>query len=412
MTSQKPETRDQKPEDGNNNRVVPPPGLLSSGFRSGAMRRSGLRCLVSGRPRRILVWTLGFVAGFAIAIAGAETYLRLLPPRFIQKYLGEESTARGRLAPDEAFSYTFRSMEDMVVESGGRGLQLYGFLWAKEFRRMIPKGRLPRVELPGWDVLSFVDSLADELLDCARGSWVILGNSFAADIAGNFTQLTREYFPDRRIVNMGQAGEEWVWHLAQIKTLQENGFGASRCIITLLPVDFLDLGRYELSSRYVTRRGALTYVPRMPAGPPAWFVRHLRLGLAAWVRTGYEMTVPGFEMENVYEEEVPYPETLKRDVERIMRELKRLSDVYGMKITFVLIPSRRQILHGAKFSPQDLIARWCDDLGMGVVDVRDAFQSCPDKPALYLEDRHLSDEGNRIVAEALREHLESGNPND
>ena len=359
----------------------------------------------SGRLRRVLVWSAGFLVGFALVAAGAETYLRLLPPRFIQKYLGEASTARGRLAPDEALSYKFRSLEDLIVDSGGRGNQLFGFLWAKRFRQALPKGCIPRLDLPGWNVLADVDALADRLLDCGRGSWVILGNSFAADIPGNFTRITKENFPDRRIINLGQAGDEWVWHLAQIKVLQEEGFGASRCIVTVLPVDFLDLGRYQITQRLINSRGALTYIPRMPSGPLARLVGHTRLGLATWVRTGRELTVPGFGIENVYEEEVPHPETLKADVERIMRELKRLGDVHDMRITFVFIPSRRQILHGAKFSPQDLVTRWANEFGMGVVDPREAFQEHPDRRKLYLPDRHLTDEGNRLVARALRDHL-------
>jgi len=330
--------------------------------------------------RRWPMFLLGVVAGICLPVISAEVYLRFQPPAHIQMYLAEACPLEGPFVADDAFPYKFRSVEALLNTTG---------VSRQEMLRLLGTGRTGQ-SAPAGD---------------GRRPWVILGNSFAGYAEGSYTWRIRGMFPEQPMFNLAAAGYGWYWHLAQLKALLESGCRPSRCIITVVPVDLLDVGQHSIESHVITRRGALTYRPRLPGKPFGTLVARTRLGLAAWVRTDRQLSHPGFDKDDLYESDGPFPATFREDVQRLMREIRRLAVNCDMKVTFVLIPAHRQVVRGAGFPSQDLIRQSADELGLGCVDPRAAFQNCPDRRTLYVADHHLSKEGNRLVAEALREQL-------
>jgi len=347
-----------------------------------ALREPGRGQPQSGPGHRSLL-LLGTAAGICLALASMELYLRLFPPSFIEKYLGEACPLAGPFAADDALPYKFRSVETLLSVPGVNRQEILGLVEASRVAR--EPASVPSAK--GHD-----------------RPWVILGNSFAVEHEGSYSWRLRRMFPKQPMFNLAAVGHGWYWHLAQLKTLLEAGCCPSRCFVTVVPVDLLDIGQQDIDSHFVTSKGALTIKPKLPPAPFGSVVANVRLALAAWVRADRQMPYPGFDMGHVHESKERHPAGFVRDTERVIREIGRLSVRHHFKVTFVLIPSYRQIVQGAKFSPQDLFIRCADEFGLGYVDPRAAFQSSPDAQHLYLV-RHLSAEGDRLVAEALREQI-------
>ncbi len=348
-----------------------------------AVRKPG-RGQAQSAPGHRSMLLLGTVAGICLALASMELYLRFFPPSFVEKYLGEACSLEGPYAADDALPYRFRSVETLLGFPGVNRQEILGLVQASRVAQEPAS----------------VPFAAER----AR-PWVILGNSFAGEQEGSYSWRLRRMFPDQPMFNLAAVGHGWPWPIVQLKTLLEGGCRPSRCLITVVPVDLLDLGQQGIDSYLVTSKGALTFKPKLPVAPLGSVVANVRLALAAWVRADRQMSHLGFDMGHVYESNERHTAVFVRDVERVMREIGRLSIRHDFKVTFVLIPSYRQIIQGAKFSPQDLIIRCADELGLGHVDPRAAFQGFPEARQLYVRDRHLSAEGNRLVAEALGEQI-------
>ena len=333
--------------------------------------------------RRRAKFLLGTLIGLSIPLVSAELYLRSQPPPYIRTYLGEDCPLDGPFVADDALPYRFRSVEALLDTTGASRQELLGLLATRG------AGGGPAA-----------DGTGDR-----RRPWVILGNSFAGYAPDTFTWRIRTAFPEQPMFNLAAVGHGWYWHLAQLKTLLESGCRPSRCIITVVPVDLLDVGQHSIESHHVTRRGALTFRPRLPVEPFGTPVARTRLGLAAWVRTGRQYSQPGFDKDSLYKTDGAFPATFEADVAHLVQEVARLSGRCDMQVTFVLIPAHRQVVRGGGFPTQDLIVACAEAMGLGCVDPRETFLNAPDRRALYVPDHHLSAEGNRLVADALREQL-------
>jgi hypothetical protein len=307
---------------------------------------------------RRLLSALGFASGLAIAAAGllglGEVYLRQFPPAAFQLYLGEDSPQAGIYAPDPAFAARPRSWAAFHADNADR-LAAY----------------LP-FDQPGQPV------------------WAFFGNSFV-QAPGMLGDQARARVTDRTIFYLGRNEPVFV-RFAQVDFLLEHGLGPERVVFALLPIDLLGLAAHPLDSVHVTRRGAITYRPRLPAGVAGDLVAGSRLALAGWVRLGRHHARADFA-------------GVQADLERLFGQLARACRARGVPATVLLIPSHEQVAAGAPFAMQDSLTPALRRVGLDVCDVRDAFLAAPDKPALFAPDKHFSAAGNRILLNALLRHL-------
>jgi hypothetical protein len=59
---------------------------------------------------------------------------------------------------------------------------------------------------------------------------------------------------------------------------------------------------------------------------------------------------------------------------------------------------------------QDALAEDARAAGFDVCDVRAPFLAWPDKPALFIPDKHFSATGNRLLLAAILDHLKATDP--
>lgn len=313
-------------------------------------------------------FALGSALGATLLGALAEAYLRWFPPRDLHQYLGEESPLTGPFGPDAELSLNYSSWqsfrEDNVI-----------------------------------GLLKFGDFQADR-----KPIWAFFGNSFVQG-PGMLADTARSARPDRRIFNLGR--NEWLpVRLAQIKTLLENGFSPERLFFVLMPVDLIVLGEQPLRSVRVTGRGAITYEPRMPDGIARPLVEHSRLGLTAWVRAGRHIGNPQFNRRAMYDR---IDETLLGDLKQLFDGLSRVAAGHRVPVTVILIPACHQVLNNASYGFQDTMTPLLTQCGLDVLDPRQAFHAHPQPANLYMPDKHLNDEGNRLLFAELDAQIREQN---
>ena len=311
-----------------------------------------------------------FLLGCALAVALlaglAEAYLRLFPPRDLHDYLGEDSPLTGRLAPDDDFAVRYRSWDDFAAENAER-LQAFGPLSSGSGGRPI---------------------------------WAFFGNSFV-QAPGMLGDTARAAVHDHTVFYLGK-NERLEVRLAQIKLLLEHGLEPERIFVELMPPDLLVLGDQPLDTYQVTSRGAITYRPRLPAGPAAWLVQHSRLALTAWCRTGRQHGNPDFSRAALSHD---VREPLLGDLRRLFGNLARVTRDHQVPVTVLLIPGHNQVVEGADFGFQDRLVPLFRELGYDVFDPRDAFRRQPHPADLYLPDKHLAPPGNRLLLAELLAHV-------
>lgn len=201
-----------------------------------------------------------------------------------------------------------------------------------------------------------------------------------------------------------QRNEPLPVRVAQLEALLGNGLAPERVIFAILPIDALHLGRHSLSSIHVTRRGAISYRPRLPREPLATVIRSSRLASTAWIRSGRHPFDPAFDPRRVTSEVRP---TLRSDLQTLLSALNRLAERHRVPATVLLIPNREQIFGTAGFAFQDEIVALCRTAGLDYVDVRHVFEGEKEKPQLFLPDWHFTPRGNGLVLSALLAHLEA-----
>jgi hypothetical protein len=311
-----------------------------------------------------------FLLGFALAVALlaglAEAYLRLFPPSDLHPYLGDASPLTGPFVADDDCAVAYRSWDDFAADNAER-LRQFG----------------PLDGTPG-----------------DRPVWAFFGNSFV-QAPGMLGDTARAHVPDRRIFYLGR-NERLEVRLAQIKLLLEHGLEPERLFVALMPPDLLSLGDQPLATYQVTSRGAVTYRPRLPAGPAGWLVCHSRLALTAWCRTGRQRGNPHFSRAGLSHD---VQEPLLGDLRRLFANLARLTRERHVPVTIVLIPGYSQAVEGADFGFQDRLTALFRGLGYDVFDPRGAFRRHPHPADLYLPDRHLTPAGNRLLLAELLAHV-------
>jgi hypothetical protein len=324
------------------------------------------RAWVGARWRRVAWSVVGGILAAALLAGAAEAFLRLFPPRDLHPYLGESSPLAGPYVPDEDFRVAYRCWDDFRSDNAER-LAQFG-----------PLGRES-------------DS---------RPVWAMFGNSFV-QAPGMLADMARVSLTERRIFNLGR-NEPMVVRLAQIKLLLDHGLEPERLILVLLPIDGVAAVEQPPSTVHVTARGALTYRPRLPAGPGAAVVAHSRLALTGWVRSGRHRGSADFRPEQV-NHGIPPPALA--DLRTLFGNLARLAGRHSVPVTVILIPNYEQVMRGAPCGFQDALATALRDEGIDVLDPRGAFLRQPDRAALFLPDKHLTPAGNRLLLAELLDHL-------
>jgi hypothetical protein len=319
-------------------------------------------------PRAAPRWP--FLLGWALALVPllglAELYLRLCPPRDLHAYLGEASPLTGPYRPDDDFGVTYRSWEAFCADNAER-LQPFLPFHAGPDRRPV---------------------------------WAFFGNSFV-QAPGMPAAHARQAVGDRRVFHLGR-NELLPVRLAQIRLLLENGLAPERIFVELMPVDLLPLGQQPLATYQVTSRGALTYHPRLPGGPAGGLVRHSQVAFTAWARAGRHRGNPQFRSRSLYRR---IDEPLLGDLRRLFAHLARVARAHRVPVTVLLIPAWHQVLQGASFGFQDTLAGMLRQQGYDVFDPRDAFCRHPDRPGLFLPDKHFTPVGNRLLLAGLLDHV-------
>ncbi len=89
---------------------------------------------------------------------------------------------------------------------------------------------------------------------------------------------------------------------------------------------------------------------------------------------------------------------------RLLAGLARVTGKHGVPLTVMLIPSYDQIMGEAGFGFQDTLIAEMKTLGINVLDPREAFLSYPDKPRLFLPDKHFTPAGNQVMLQALAKY--------
>jgi hypothetical protein len=320
---------------------------------------------VVGCWRAWLLRGLGGLIAAGTLLGGGEAFLRFFPPRDFRSYLGEQSGLSGPFRPSRRFGVQYRSWD--------------------EFR-----------SLHAEPLAAFGPLSADP---AGRPTWAMFGNSFV-QAPGMLADTARAALPHKRIFHLGRNELLYV-RLAQAALLLDNGLRPERLFVVLMPLDMC-LVEHALDQVDTTRDGGLVYRPRLPGGPAGAALRHSRLALLGWVRTGRHQALPGFSPSRLAREP---PACVAADLHHLFAELGGAARRHGVPVTLVLIPNHEQICRGVPLGFQKTLTALGRATGLDICDVADAFRNQTDKAGLFIPDRHFSPRGNRVLLDAILAHL-------
>jgi hypothetical protein len=307
----------------------------------------------------------GGVTAAVLLLGLAEAYLQCFPPTDLHPFLGNRSPARGILVPDEHFGARYRSW-DAFHHDNRKRLDAY----------------LPFQSGSG------------------RPVWAMFGNSFI-HAPGMLADTTRAAVKDRVIFNLGR-NEPLPLRMAQVELLLEHGLRPERIFFELMPIDVVPLAEQPLATIRVNAGGALGYAPDLPPSVAGDVVSHSRVALTAWCRSGLHRGGRNYRRHPLH---ASVPLHLLRDLEKLFSALARVAERHDVPVTVILIPPYQQTLLGQPCGFQDAVGPVLRQQGYDVLDPREAFFRHPDRPGLYIPDRHLSSAGNRLLLDELLAHV-------
>jgi hypothetical protein len=310
---------------------------------------------------------LRFAAGFALAafilLAVGEIGIRIAPPRNVQPYLPDDDRP-GPFVSDPNYGVQYRSWE-AFRDDYRDALKPHEFL--------VTTPNPPK-------------------------TWAMFGSSFvhAPDMLAD---TTRKYVPNRHVFNLGRNQFLYV-RAAQIEFLLEHGLRPERIVFEMQPLDAAVFAHQTVEMVHAGPNGAQDFDPRLPS-LGAGVVRNSRLALAGWVRADMQHALPFFQPAEL----VDYvPPLIHSELETLLRRIGEVTKRHGVPVTALLIPNYEQITKGAGFAFQDDAAELAKAAGLDVCDIRDPLRDYPDKPALFIPDKHFSAIGNRILLAELIRH--------
>jgi hypothetical protein len=347
-------------------RIMPRLVRLKSGMHLGAGQR-----FLAGRGRRFLLLLAGALPAVVLIAGISELFLRCYPPSDLHIYLGEDSPATGPFAPHSRWGASYPSWEAFAADNEAR-LGPY----------------LPLTDHPD-----------------SRPTWAFFGNSFiqAPGMLGDHAQ---KGIPTRKILYLGR-NEYLFVRFAQVEMLLENGLKPERIVIGLMPLDTVPLGIHPLDTLRITRKGAMTWEPPGLTGATRTLANESRLALAAWLRLAKPVPVATTFGKKLHQ---GIPPEIAGQLESLFRNLAEVCQSHNVPVTVLLIPTHEQIVRGSPFAFQDCLTPVLREMGFDVLDPREAFRAEPDKPGLFIPDKHFSDAGNRILLRELLAHTGISRP--
>lgn len=316
--------------------------------------------------RRRLAFVVGALVTALAAFAVGEFYLRLAPPADLAPYL-PEGGAQGPFRADPEFGVQYRSLDALGADNPGR-LAPY----------------LPLFDAPNGPPV-----------------WAFFGSSFA-QAPGMLADTARQFVPQRVTFNLGK-NEPVPVRLAQAAFLLDSGLRPERVFLVFIPLDVYTFAVHGLDQYRATAGGALAYAPRTPAVGGA-LVRNSRLALKGWTRTNLHQNRPFFAPAAMYSR---LDECVRADLRTVLDRFAGAVARHRVPVTVVALPSYEQVLRGAGFAVQDALAEEARAVGFDVCDVRAAFLARPDRPELFIPDKHFSATGNRLLLATILEHLKA-----
>ena len=333
---------------------------------------------VAVKPAQLARWRLvavkvcGFVIAMGCVFALGELYLQLTPPGDLAEHLGVESPKAGPFAPDDRYGARPRSLAALDADNPGK---------LDPYRHLFHNPKPPRV-------------------------WAFFGSSFA-QAPGMLADTTRWLVSNRTTFNLGK-NEILPVRLAQAELLLDEGLPIERIFIVVIPLDGFFFALHSLEQIRVTPNGGISYDPRMPA-VGGWFVRNSRLVRQCWTQTGWHQNSPSYPTRRLNDQ---YDGPMLADYTKLFGHFAVAMRQRRVPVTMVLIPNYEQTSRGAGFAFQNAITPVLREQGYDVCDVREAFMTHPDKPSLFIPDKHFSDTGNRLLLATVLEHLKATSPND
>lgn len=320
----------------------------------------------AGGPAKGWRFAAGALSAALLLLALAEVFLQLFPPSDLHPYLGARSPAQGILIPDEHFGARYRCWDEFHRDNRKR-LDAY---------------------------LPFHDPGSGPPI------WAMFGNSFI-HAQGMLADTARATVKDRLIFNLGR-NEPLVLRMAQIELLLQQGLRPERIFFELMPIDTVPLAEQPLATLRVNAAGALGYEPDLPPCLAGAVIRNSRVALTGWCRAGLQRGGRSYRRHPLHASVPPH---LLRDLETLFAALARVTRRYDVPVTVILIPPYQQTLLGQPCGFQDAVGRVLREQGYDVLDPRAAFFRHPDRPGLYLPDKHLTPAGNRLLLDELLAHV-------
>lgn len=330
------------------------------------MDRSGETSARTRRFGRNLRVAAGFASATVVIVAIGEAALRAVPPRSIAPYLQEDETP-GPFRSDPVYGVQYKSWDAFHAD------------YAKELKpheTLFTSSEPPR-------------------------TWAMFGSSFVHS-GDMLADTTRKHVPNRHVFNLGRNEHVYV-RAAQIELLLEYGLRPERILFALMPLDIAAFARQGFAHVHAGKGGALAYDPQVPNIGGAVVVNS-RLALAGWVRAEMQNSIPFFKPGGMTRR---MDSRVLAESRYLFEQLGRVSQLYHVPMTILLIPNWEQITKGEPYAFQDALQPLATDAGLDVLDVRDPFRSHPNKPALFIPDKHFSDIGNRILLNEFVKHLHS-----
>jgi hypothetical protein len=211
---------------------------------------------------------------------------------------------------------------------------------------------------------------------------------------------TRRFVPQRHTFNLGK-NEPLPVRLAQAELLLDSGLKPERIFLVMIPLDVSIFAQHGLDQYRATDGGALAYSPRLPSIGGS-IVQSSRLALKGWMRTTLHLNRPFFSPSALTERVDP---AVRADTRAVFGHFAECASRHCVPVTVVLLPNYEQVCKGAKFAVQDALAEDARAAGFDVCDVREAFLGRPNKPTLFIPDKHFSDTGNRLLLAEIIAHL-------
>jgi hypothetical protein len=332
--------------------------------------RTFRRLLTPPRPsRKGLAAAGGLLLAVAAVLGAGELYLRLAPPADLEPYRPDADRA-GPFRPDPKYGVQYRSLEALAADNPGR---------FEPYRHLLNSPSAPP-------------------------TWAFFGSSFA-QAPGMLADTSRALVPQRLTFNLGK-NEPVPVRLAQAEFLLDSGLAPERIFLVVIPLDVYSFALHGLDQYRATPGGALAYGPRLPPVGGA-LVRSSRLALKGWTRTKLHQNRPFLRYSALTDR---VDDAVRADARTLLGHLGAAAARHRVPVTAVLLPNYEQVCRGAKFAVQDALAEDARAAGLDVCDVRRAFLAWPDKPALFIPDKHFSDTGNRLLLAEVLAHLKATAP--